>query len=43
MSERSLADEPVSLHGLTPEEAQRALLAVKPEDNEPAGDERGED
>lgn len=32
MTERRDRDERVSLHGLDPEEALRALLAVKPED-----------
>jgi hypothetical protein len=35
MTERRDRDERVSLHGLDPEEAVRALLAVKP-DNEAA-------
>ena len=35
MTERRDRDERVSLHGLDPEEALRALLAVKPDD-EPA-------
>lgn len=42
MTERRDRDERVSLHGLDPEEALRALLAVKPEDEpaEPAAAER---
>jgi hypothetical protein len=35
MSERRDRDERVSLHGLDPEEALKALLAVRPDD-EPA-------
>jgi hypothetical protein len=31
--ERPRADERASLHGLTPEEALRALLAVDPDDD----------
>lgn len=38
MTERRERDEQVSLHGLDQEEALRALLAVKPDD-EPAQDE----
>jgi hypothetical protein len=32
-------EAPVSLHGLTPEEALRALLAVKPDDPDDDADE----
>lgn len=42
MTEHRNRDERVSLHGLDPEEALRALLAVKPDD-EPASRDLQED
>jgi hypothetical protein len=41
--DRSRAEERVSLHGLTPEEALRALLAVDPENVDDGDDENGQD
>lgn len=45
MTEKRDPDERVSLHGLDPEEALRALLAVNPDDEpvEDSKDDRGGD